>query len=60
MLIGAGVTFAYAAAQNWPGIVPLWALGGGVGATVGIGAVAGWYPAIRAARLPPTEALAAA
>ena len=58
VLLGAAVTFAYAAAQGWPGVVPVWALGGGVGATVLIGAVAGWYPAIRAARLPPTEALA--
>ncbi|MGA5304475.1 ABC transporter permease [Nucisporomicrobium flavum] len=60
VLIGTAVTFAYAAAQSWPGVVPAWALAGGVGATVLIGAVAGWYPAVRAARLPPTEALAAA
>jgi putative ABC transport system permease protein len=60
VLIGTAVTFAYAAAQGWPGVVPAWALAGGVGATVLIGAVAGWYPAVRAARLPPTEALAAA
>jgi putative ABC transport system permease protein len=37
--------------------VPYWASVGGVGATLFIGAVAGLYPAIRASRLSPTEAL---
>jgi putative ABC transport system permease protein len=60
VLLGFLVTAAYATTQNWPTVVPVWALGGGVGATVLIGAVAGLYPAIRAARLAPTEALAAA
>jgi putative ABC transport system permease protein len=60
VLIGFAVTAVYAATQTWPAVVPLWALLGGVGATVVIGAVAGWYPAVRAARLAPTEALAAA
>jgi putative ABC transport system permease protein len=40
--------------------VPAWVLAGGVAATVVIGAVAGLYPAIRAARLAPAEALATA
>ncbi len=44
--------------QSWPSVVPPWIMLGGVGATVAIGAVAGLYPAVRAARLPPTEALA--
>jgi putative ABC transport system permease protein len=57
-LLGYLVTGTYAAIQNWPTVVPWWALVGGVGATVGIGAIAGLYPAIRAARLAPTEALA--
>jgi len=60
VLLGFLVTAAYATTQNWPTVVPWWALGGGVGATVVIGAIAGLYPAIRAARLAPTEALAAA
>jgi putative ABC transport system permease protein len=60
VLIGFLVTALYATTQNWPTVVPLWALTGGVAATVVIGAVAGLYPAIRAARLAPTEALAAA
>jgi putative ABC transport system permease protein len=58
-LLGCLVTGAYAAAQHWSTVVPPWVLVGGVGATVVIGAVAGLYPAIRAARLSPTEALAA-
>jgi putative ABC transport system permease protein len=59
VLLGYLVTGVYSTTQGWPTVVPLWALGGGVGATVVIGAVAGLYPAIRAARLAPTEALAA-
>ena len=60
VLLGYLVTGAYSTSQGWPTVVPLWALAGGVGATVVIGAVAGLYPAIRAARLAPTEALATA
>jgi putative ABC transport system permease protein len=56
---GFAVTVVYAATQDWPVVVPLWAIGGGIGATLVIGAIAGLYPAIRAARLAPTEALAA-
>ena len=60
VLLGYLVTGFYSATQSWPTVVPLWVLGGGVAATVVIGAIAGLYPAIRAARLAPTEALAAA
>jgi len=56
--LGVAVTTAYASYQAWPTTVPLWATLGGVGATLVIGALAGLYPAIRAARLAPTEALA--
>jgi putative ABC transport system permease protein len=58
VLLGVGVTSIYAATQDWPTVVPVWAMAGGVGATLVIGALAGLYPAIRAARLSPTEALA--
>jgi putative ABC transport system permease protein len=58
-VIGSVVTFGYAFSQEWPAVVPAWALAGGVGATLLIGALAGLYPAIRASRLAPTEALAA-
>jgi len=47
----------YAACQHWPAVVRLWATLGGILATLVIGACAGIYPARRAARMPPTEAL---
>jgi putative ABC transport system permease protein len=59
VLIGVLVTTVYAGARSWQPVVPGWASGGGMAATLVIGAVAGLYPAIRAARLAPTEALAA-
>ncbi|MBW8483009.1 ABC transporter permease [Actinomadura parmotrematis] len=58
-VLGALVTAGYALWQGWPPVVPPWALAGGLAATLLIGALAGLYPAVRASRLPPTEALAA-
>jgi putative ABC transport system permease protein len=58
VLLGVVVTASYAAYQNWPSVVPAWASAGGVVATMVIGMIAGLYPAIRASRLSPTEALA--
>ncbi|MFJ3406305.1 ABC transporter permease [Promicromonospora sp. NPDC090134] len=58
VLLGTAVTAVYASSQGWPSTVPYWASVGGVGATLFIGAIAGLYPAIRASRLSPTEALA--
>jgi putative ABC transport system permease protein len=59
IVLGSGVTAAYATLQSWPTVVPTWVMAGGVTAALIIGGVAGLYPAIRAARVAPTEALAA-
>jgi putative ABC transport system permease protein len=56
-LIGAAATAIYACTQDWPVQIPALALYGGIGAALAIGAIAGLYPAVRAARLSPTEAL---
>ncbi|MFF2844721.1 ABC transporter permease [Streptomyces sp. NPDC058001] len=57
-VLGAAVTSGFALYQGWPTVVPPWAVAGGVAATLVIGGLAGLYPAIRASRLAPTEALA--
>ncbi len=58
VLLGIAVTVGYATYQGWPSVVPAWATLGGLGATLVIGGIAGIYPAVRASRLSPTEALA--
>ena len=57
LALGAGATEIYAVAQNEPFVVPLYALLGSPLAGLAIGALAGVYPAAKAARLSPTEAL---
>ena len=59
-LLGALVTFGYASHEGWTPALPAIALAGGVIVAVVAGGVAGLYPALRAARLSPTEALRAA
>jgi putative ABC transport system permease protein len=56
-VIGAAATAMYAVSQHWTVQIPTVALYGGIGAALVIGAVAGLYPSMRAARLSPTEAL---
>ncbi|AYY14886.1 ABC transporter permease [Actinobacteria bacterium YIM 96077] len=58
LVLGVGVTTLYSTIQGWPTLVPAWAIASGIGATLIIGALAGLYPAVRASRLAPTEALA--
>ena len=54
---GVAATAVYALTQHWHVMIPPVALYGGIGAALAIGAIAGLYPATRAARLSPTEAL---
>jgi putative ABC transport system permease protein len=56
-VIGGSATSIYAFTQHWSVQIPPLALYGGIGAALAIGAIAGLYPAMRAARLSPTEAL---
>jgi putative ABC transport system permease protein len=55
--LGSAVTILYAGSQGWQVALPWVGIAGGVGLAVVIGAVAGLYPAIRAARTAPTDAL---
>ncbi|MFG1807698.1 ABC transporter permease [Streptomyces sp. NPDC049040] len=57
ILLGAGVTSGYSVSRHWPSVIPLWTLAAAFAATQLIGCLAGLYPAVRASRLPPTEAL---
>ncbi len=56
-LLGGFATTVYAAARGWSSVVPVPVLLASVGVALVLGAVAGLYPALRAARLAPAEAL---
>jgi putative ABC transport system permease protein len=55
--LGALSTAVYASTKHELVVIPAVAWGGGIGAAIVIGAVAGLLPALRAARMSPTEAL---
>jgi putative ABC transport system permease protein len=58
--LGAAATAGYAAIQGWILVVPVLAVAGGVAIALALGAVAGLYPAVRAAHLAPAAALRSA
>jgi putative ABC transport system permease protein len=57
-VLGGTVTAVFAASRDWPFALPIWVLAGAAAATLLVGAIAGAYPAARAARMSPTAALA--
>jgi putative ABC transport system permease protein len=57
ILIGAAVTTATAINRGWGVLIPPEALWGGIAVSLAAGALAGLYPALRAASVPPTDAL---
>jgi putative ABC transport system permease protein len=57
VIIGAAVSIGYATTRGWETVVPATAVLGGLAASILTGTLAGIYPAARAARLAPTDAL---
>jgi putative ABC transport system permease protein len=55
--LGAASTLVYAHTKHWAAVVPVEAWAGGITASIIIGVLAGLIPALRAARLSPTQAL---
>ncbi|MFI8435175.1 ABC transporter permease [Streptomyces sp. NPDC079020] len=60
LLVGGLTVYGYALAQGWPAAIPLYTVIAGPLVSVLVAAVAGIYPALRAARVSPTDALRSA
>ncbi|MFE3069192.1 ABC transporter permease [Streptomyces sp. NPDC059247] len=60
LILGSLTVYGYALAQGWPATIPYDTVGGGPVVSVLVAAVAGIYPAMRAAKASPTDALRSA
>ncbi|MEU8762670.1 ABC transporter permease [Streptomyces sp. NPDC048659] len=60
LVLGGLTVYGYAFAQGWPAAVPLSLVAAGPAVSVLVAALAGIYPALRAARSSPTDALRSA
>lgn len=56
-VLGVALTWGYATAQGWAMVVPSRPVAAGLACSLVIGSLVGLYPALRAAQVPPTEAL---
>jgi putative ABC transport system permease protein len=57
IVLGAAATAGYAQVQGWIVVVPVLSVAGAIAIALMLGALAGLYPAVRAARLAPAAAL---
>ena len=57
VITGMLVTAVYAIFRDWAIVIPVYAIAGGILSSILIGVIAGFYPAMRAANISPTEAL---
>lgn len=60
LIVGSLTDYGYALAQGWPASIPLCTIVAGPVVSIMVAALAGIYPALRAAKASPTDALRSA